>query len=195
MAVARGWPPLPGPGVLRRELESKMAATALASPVKLLLEQRGVDRRLVATALQVPVATVADWERNIEGASASQIHDLAVLLDVSTAVVSGGEPIEKSKDFRSDGDAPLYGSLKISIPGHELDYPIDLPNRERVLVHLQDLSVYEAGKEAGWLAFSTLNNKIVYVNLSEASQIELASDDTEATVNYEHPEVYAALED
>lgn len=160
---------------------------AKVTPLPKLKQQRekaGWSRADLATALELPEATVAQWERNPASATPDQLADLAVLL---------WRPWASATDDSDDGC--VYGSLKTRIPGHQLDYPVSRKERSSVLEQLGSLGVGEADDPSDWLVFSTLDNKLVYANTAFVQQVELASDDAEETVNFEHPLVYAALED
>jgi transcriptional regulator with XRE-family HTH domain len=176
-----------------------MAKTTRLHPLKALRERLGLTQGEIACILEVPVEVVAGWERSLEGASALQLRDLAYLLDESVATLRGSEisdAEEAAGTFAAYGRSGVdYGTLKLVFSGWQADYPVDEKAREGCLHQLSSLDIQQDGSEDAWISTWTLDNKLVYANPAFLHQAELISDDSEEMPDYEHPEVYNALED
>lgn len=159
---------------------------AQVTPLPMLKRQRerlGRPRHEIAEAMGVPEATLAAWERDPSLASDAQLADLSLLLWLPW-IPPGEETAAQA----------VYGSLKIEVPRHSLEYPVDCRTRDQVLDQLAKLDLQEFGNATKWLSFTTLNNKMVFANPEFIREVELVSDDAEQTLDFEHPAVYAALE-
>jgi hypothetical protein len=172
---------------MRREGAETMVNPTRISPLRGLMKRRELTRSTVATAIGATTSQVAAWEKTLEGAPEIVVKDLAVLLDVPTGVLDGSEP-----DAELDR---LYGTVKVWVPRRRVEYPIGEQARESLLSQIYRFDLQEDVPEGRWIQFETLNNKLVFLNPSFVQQMELLSDDAEASPEYDHPEVYSALED
>lgn len=168
-----------------------MASLTTLSPLKSLAKACGLSREILSEALGVPANQVAQWEKTLVGAPGIHVRDLAVLLDVPTAVLQGRKPAVEDEELRRA--SALYGSLKIRVKGHDLEYPVDQQARSATLSCMEALDI-QSTDESSWLQIQTMNNKLVFLNPSAVKMVELVSDDEEASPSYEHEEIYAALE-
>jgi hypothetical protein len=176
-----------------------MAKTTRLSPLKGLLSKSALRKADIASSMRVPESTISEWEHSLDGATPLQVRDLAFLLDSTVDALRGAEA---STMELGDGTfaahvpkGKFYGTLKVTLAGNDLEYPVDEAARETLLLQLQDFDIQEYDKKADWISASTMDNRIVFANVSFLQQIELLGDDVEQMPSYEHPEVYNALAD
>jgi transcriptional regulator with XRE-family HTH domain len=193
------WPARSAHGVALRYEVRAMAKTTRLSPLKGLLSKSALSKADIAEAMRVSESTITAWERSLEGATPLQLRDLAFLLSTSVEALRGVEASEKEMaDGTFAAHVPrgkFYGTLKLSLAGLDLEYPVDESARDALLVQLQDFDIQEYDKKPDWISASTMDNRIVFANVSFLQQVELLGDDVEEMPSYEHPEVYNALED
>lgn len=176
-----------------------MAKTSPPPSLKAKREALSLSQGEVARILDVPVETVAGWDRSLAGATAMQLRDLAYLFATSVAGLRGAEITdaeEAAGTFAAyDRSGPDYGTLRLVYSGWQVEYPVDDKARTTLLEQLGDLDIQQDGAVNAWLSTWTLDNKLVFANPAFLQQAELISDDAEEMPDYEHPEVYNALED
>ncbi|RWC97307.1 MAG: hypothetical protein EOS32_04490 [Mesorhizobium sp.] len=89
-----------------------------------------------------------------------------------------------------------YGTLSLRTAPGIRRYPIAESARLSLLTQLQDLNSFrEHHRSHGWIYCSTLDNKLILINLRYAKSIELIGDDVEAMPAYYPAEVYRTLYD
>lgn len=89
-----------------------------------------------------------------------------------------------------------YGTLSLRTAPGIRRYPIAESARLSLLTQLQNLNSFRKHhKSHGWICCSTLDNKLLLINLRYAKSIELIGDDVEAMPVYYPAEVYRALYD
>lgn len=176
-----------------------MAKMTRLSPLKVLRKDSALTTADIAAAMRVPESAVTGWERSLDGATPLQLRDLAYLMGVPVERLLGTEVSDKDKAAGTFAayapDARYYGTLKLTLANRELEYPIDEDARQRLLTQLQELDIQEHDKRVDWISTTTMDNRFVFANLSYLLQVELLGDDVEQMPDYEHPEVYSALED
>jgi len=174
-------------------------ATTHASPLKKALSLRGLSNAEVATRLDTTAANVAQWERDIASASVAQLRDLAIFTELSVDELFGKAQSPEEEACGPFAANPMlsvpYGSALISLQREERLYPIDDGTYERVLSQLSALDVQEDGDQTTWLELMSLDNRWVFANVAYVKGVTLVSDDDEEMPEFEHPEVYNALED
>src|SRR5690606_32499813 len=104
-----------------------MADVITLPKLKQQRERVGLPRAQLAEAVGVSEKDIATWERDPTKATPAQLTDLSVLLSVPWALGS-----------RDDAEEALYGSLRLDVPGHRLEYPLDQRNRSLVLSQLAE---------------------------------------------------------
>jgi transcriptional regulator with XRE-family HTH domain len=176
-----------------------MAKKKPTSPLPMLCEQRGLSPADLAHLAGIDEATVAEWGRSLDTVTPVQLRNLACLFGTPIPVLLGRDVTdaeEASGTFAayvpSGGE---YGTLKLSVAGQSVEYPVAEAARETLLTQLSSFDIQDDSNASAWLATSTLDNKLVYANPAFVQQVELISEAAEATPDYEHPEVYLALED
>ncbi|RWE24146.1 MAG: hypothetical protein EOS41_17305 [Mesorhizobium sp.] len=89
-----------------------------------------------------------------------------------------------------------YGTLSLRTASGIRKYPIAESARLPLLDQLQNLSSFrKRHKYHDWIYCSTLDNKLVLMNIRYIKSIDLVGDDIEAMPAYYPPEVYRALDD
>jgi transcriptional regulator with XRE-family HTH domain len=173
-------------------------ATKNASPLKEILSLQGLTHAQVAAALVTSPANIAKWERDIASASVSQIRDLAIFTGLTVDELFGQAQSDEEEAHGPFAANPMlgvpYGALLLTLEGEEALYPIDQGTYERLRNQLSALDIQEPGHEASWLHLSTLDNRLIFANAALLKEVELVSDDDEEMPEFEHPEVYNALE-
>lgn len=176
-----------------------MAKMTRLSPLKALRSNTAMTTADIAEAMRVPESTVIGWERTLEGATPLQLRDLAYLMGAPVEMLLGREASEKEKaagTFAAHAPgARFYGTLKLTLADRAVEYPIDEDARQRLLNQIEESDIQEHEKQVDWVNTTTMDNRFVFANLSYVLQLELVGDDVEQMPEYEHPEVYNALED
>lgn len=166
-----------------------------------------VTQQVIAEHIGVSQQTIARWESGKSAIPAKYLKDLAILFGCSVS-----DLLDKGrKTLRSENDSDLpFGTLHIRFP-RLIDQPIRQPGgddkeaivddsrsdryfpitdgeRQRLAAILDKGGV--SSERIGWLSFTSLDNRLVFINAREVERIALISDDAEAMPSYEHLEVY-----
>ena len=152
----------------------------------------------LAKELGTTQQTIARWESGKTEMTVSQLKAMAVALSCSVSELLGkkitAEEWKESPFAILDVEMP-YGTLRLSINDTVRDYPIDEQAMSHLLSSISAMGVIRSDENSRpWLAARTLDNRILFINPSCVWNLELIGDDNEEMPSFEHPEVYAALE-
>lgn len=167
-----------------------MAKPARLSPIKSLRKRLGLSQAELAEAIEVAASALSKWELTLDDVPHDQLRDLAVVLGFPIEAVKG----EVEARTADSGDAP-FGTLRIEVPGHFLQYPIDRQSFESITSQLARFDIQDDLIEGAWITSGTLDNKLLFLNPDFIDQIELVCDDAVEMPMFEHPEVYKVLAD
>ncbi|MBU9291636.1 helix-turn-helix transcriptional regulator [Burkholderia multivorans] len=166
-----------------------------------------VTQQVIAERIGVSQQTIARWESGKSEIPAKYLKDLAILFGCSVSdLLDKGR---KSLRSESDSDVP-FGTLHIRFQRSAVQparqpaasdneamvdestrdryFPITDGERDRLVTLLDKGGV--SSEPMGWISFSSLDNRLVFVNPREIERIAFVSDDVEAMPSYEHVEVY-----
>jgi len=158
--------------------------------------------QMTQTALAEQLGTtqqsVARWESGKTEPSVSQLKALAVALHCSVEELVGptsnSAKHAKSPFSLINPDIP-FGTLRLRTNAASFEFPIDEEERSRLVSCLHDPSPAPLQHAASrWLSAGTLNNRVLFINPAHFREVSLIHDDVEAMPDFEHPEVYSALE-
>jgi|GEM_PF-2243706 len=161
---------------------------------KLRLTQEDLAKQLGTTQ-----QTIARWESGKTGVPPKYLKDLAIFLGCSVAQLLESNGTSKRENV-DEGSLP-YGTIKLRFDdcldneenAQIYAFPISEAERIRVLHQLADYDVFESKSTTGWINFTTLDYRFIFLNANTISSVEMLSDDVEAMPAYEHEEVYKAL--
>jgi transcriptional regulator with XRE-family HTH domain len=162
-------------------------------------------QQVIAEHIGVSQQTIARWESGKSEIPAKYLKDLAILFGCSVS-----DLLDKGrKTLRSGNHSDLpFGTLHIRFqqliaqtPRQSSDdeaivevskrdhyFPITDGERDRLVALLDRGGV--SSERIGWFSFTSLDNRLVFVNAREIERIAMISDDVEAMPPYEHIEVY-----
>jgi transcriptional regulator with XRE-family HTH domain len=165
-------------------------------------------QRQLADEIGVSQQTIARWEGG-DDIPSKHLKDLAIAL---ACPIEALVPQQAAGSFddrlaarrrAEDHDFP-YGTARIIWVGTGADpmtafapktrspseYPIGVGEMRRLYGRLQRRDDF-----ASWFMFETLDDRVVLVNRQQLESFVLASENAEAMPEFEHPEVYKALND
>jgi transcriptional regulator with XRE-family HTH domain len=160
----------------------------------------------LAAKLGVSQQTIARWERGERPVPSWHLPALAAQLGARVSDLLGAPARLPHRGETDNWDqVENWGSACIRFAGGGSDlsaliehgygaaeqhvYPISSTDEARLITQL------EARDLNGWIVFSTLDNRTVFVNPTRLETLMLLSDDDVQMPHYEPPEVYAALSD
>lgn len=153
----------------------------------------GLTQRQVAEHLETTQQTVQRWESGQTKIPASHLKDLSVLFGCSIDALLGVDARLKRRAegfARARHDTP-WGTLKVRFAFGEREYPIDEQQHDDLLREFH--SAVELARPNGWVQFTALDNRLVFLNPAFISEIETVTDDEEAMPFFASPEAYQAL--
>ena len=170
-------------------------------------QARGYTQEQVAEMLKTTQQSVARWESGQAEPSLAALRDLAVVYSTSVDDLLGKNPLSNSvvtnSYFALDcGDEHFWGHLGILLPGEKYSrwYPITLQTARQV-----DAAIQRVGTSEPWMAASTLNNRMLLINVPQVQRIYMLDDNADEVADdwelgwdsYQghSPEVYRALAD
>ena len=155
--------------------------------------------------LKTTQQSVARWETGKAEPSLSALRDLAIIFGTSVDDLVGKNPLSDSVTtttytllLKGNHDG-YWGNVGVLLPGqqHTRWYPITSGERSRIINSFEN--------ESGWLRFSTLNNRMVVMNIPKIKRVTFLDEacdqpfgDWEVewdTVEGNPLELYRALED
>lgn len=166
-----------------------MAKPTRLSPIRKLRERLQLSLEDFAQALQISTQRVEGLERSLDGVTASELSDIALVLSCAVEVVRG----EPDPSCAPAEDMAAYGTLKVVITGREFEFPIDAGTYRFLSNQIAAQDIQETPHVGTWLTATTLDNKKLFINLSHMEEIELLHDNVEAMPLFHHAEVYKAL--
>lgn len=155
---------------------------------KLQLTQKQVAERLDTTQ-----QTIQRWESGHTAIPASHLKDLSVLFGCSIDELLGVDAKAKRRTegfARARRETP-WGTLKVTFAFGEREYPIDDHEYSDLIDEFH--SAVEFARPSGWVQFTALDNRLVFLNPAFISEIETITDDEEAMPFFVSPEAYQAL--
>lgn len=153
----------------------------------------GLTQKQVAKHLQTTQQTVQRWESGQTEIPASHLKDLSVLFGCSIDKLLGVDAKAKRRTAgfaRARHETP-WGPLKVRFAFGEREYPIDDHEYADLLGEFH--SVIEFARPSGWVQFTALDNRLVFLNPAFILEIRMVTDDDEAMPFFASPEVYQAL--
>ncbi len=164
-----------------------------------LRKQQGMTQEELAERLGTEPEKVARWESGDALLSVRQAKDLCMVLQCTVEELLGWEidPEEWAETpFAVTDTGTPYGTLALETTVGHREFPIDERARESLMEQLGPRKPLGADDGPNvWLYAWTLDNKILLLNPAFIRNIELIGDDVEAMPEFEHPEVYRALDD
>lgn len=172
--------------------------------LKALRAQYGITQNELAKRLETTQQTIARWESRKSSIPAKHLRDIAVLLgcSVESLLNTKGDqsPINaKQKNIHkpaAENSSP-YGTVIVDFGG-DVGKPREWPITcsERIFL-LNQMQVREGdgttSSVQGWIYFETLDDRIVFINISELESLRLISDDAQEMPEYAHLEIYKAI--
>ncbi|WBT39955.1 helix-turn-helix domain-containing protein [Hyphomicrobium sp. DMF-1] len=153
----------------------------------------GFTQKQVAEHLQTTQQTVQRWESGQTEIPASHLKDLSVLFGCSIDELLGVDAKAKRRTegfARARHETP-WGTLKVTFAFGEREYPID--DHEYADLIDEFHSAVEIARPSGWVQFTALDNRLVFLNPAFVLEIEAVTDDQEAMPFFASPEAYQAL--
>jgi transcriptional regulator with XRE-family HTH domain len=166
--------------------------------LKELRSRIGLTQKQLADEMDTTQQTIARWETGKTVLNVDQIRDLCVVLGCTADELLGweAEPSEiRTSPFSSIGSEEPFGTLRIGMTCCEREYPIGMKARKSLLERLETLDPINASNKSAWLETSSLDNKLLLINLRYLRKLRLLSDDVEEMPDFENPEIYRALDD
>lgn len=144
-------------------------------------QARGYTQEKVAEMLKTTQQTVARWESGQAEPSLAALRDLAVIFSTSVDDLLGKNPFSDAAVTNSyfsldDGDEHFWGHLGVLLPGEKYTrwYPITLKQANQV-----DAAIDRISPDEPWLAVSTLNNRMLLINVPEVHRIHMLDDNAD----------------
>jgi transcriptional regulator with XRE-family HTH domain len=164
--------------------------------VKKLKELRtaaGLTQKQLAERLGTTQQTVARWESNQTGIPSASLRDIATLLGGSVDELLGVErrPLFTSAPLATPDHRVPFGRLTVNLGFASRQYPIDDGQRRSLSEALHSDFSLEGFK--GWIAFTSLDNRLVLLNPALLTHLSLLNDKTEVMPFFVSPEAYRSL--
>jgi transcriptional regulator with XRE-family HTH domain len=144
-------------------------------------QARGYTQEKVAEMLQTTQQTVARWESGRAEPNLATLRDLAVIFSTSIDDLLGKNPFSDKAVTNSyfsldNGDEHFWGHLGVLLPGEQYTrwYPITLKQADLI-----DAAIGRISPDEPWLAVSTLNNRMLLINVPEVHQIHTLDDNAD----------------
>lgn len=170
--------------------------------IKELRTQFRMTQNDLADAIGVSQQTIARWEsmkveipmtalRKLAIKLGCTVNDIVHLEDKMSVALKAVDKSREQLWGGSQHDVP-WGGLYVSLNGQDepLGFPIDLLTYELVRDTLKELSK----SDDDFLAFSTLDNRFIVMNLGCVKELTLLTDDVEPMPEYYPAEIYRYLE-
>lgn len=152
----------------------------------------------LAEQLGTTQQTIARWENGKTELSVSQLKALAIALHCSVEQLVGPttNPTKRTNSaFSVIKSGRPFGTLRLRTNSASFAFPVDEDERNRIVNCLHNAAYVPAQQGVSrWLAAGTLNNRVLFINPTHCREISLIHDDVEEMPDFEHPEVYSALE-
>lgn len=149
--------------------------------IKKLREEIGISLERFAEMLETTQQTISDWEVGRSEPSESALRDIAVVFGTSVDDLLGQNPltdkvistriiIDYSREHIRES---FWGNFGVLLPGatHTKWYPITDGERYRISESLAN--------EQKWLTITTLNNRVLVINLCKVIRLWLLDDDAD----------------
>lgn len=150
----------------------------------------------LADRLGTTEQTVARWETGRTQVPVIQLRELALIFSCSVDELLGkqrsNKRLHKSPFAVAKHECP-FGTASVTFGFGSLDYPIDFPTRE--LIHQQFCAIAGSDQYKNWIEFYALNNKLVFLNPAAVRSVDIFSDDVQSMPEFQHPEIYLALDE
>ncbi len=148
-------------------------------------QARGYTQVQIAEMLKTTQQSVARWESSQAEPSLAVLRDLAIIYNTSVDDLLGKSPLSSSVRTNSyfaldGGDEHFWGHLGILLPGEKYTswYPITLQAANQV-----DAAIQRSGTSEPWMAVSTLNNRILLINVPQVERIYMLDDNADKVVD------------
>ena len=149
--------------------------------IKQLREEIGISLERFAEMLDTTQQTIADWEAGHSEPTESTLRDIAVIFGTSVDDLLGQNPLTDRvmsthiiMDYsREHIRESFWGNFGVLLPGatHTKWYPITDGERDRISESL--------ASEKKWLMATTLNNRLLVINLDKVIRLWLLDDDAD----------------
>lgn len=164
-----------------------------------------INQARLAEKIGVSQQTIARWESGKSDVPMSSLRKIAAAYGISVSdliylddeVTKSLKKVERSRDViwpYSDitHDAP-WGELYLRLNGfsEELSYPVDYMTVDT----FKDVMVDYDSEFGMFEGFTTLDNKLVYVNVNEIQEVRFEDDALQEMSAYHHQDVYKLLEE
>ncbi|MGV1046483.1 helix-turn-helix transcriptional regulator [Limnohabitans sp.] len=144
-------------------------------------QARGYTQGQIAEMLKTTQQSVARWESSQAEPSLAALRDLAIIYNTSVDDLLGKSPLSNSVRTNSyfamdGGDEHFWGHLGILLPGEKYSswYPITFQAAKQV-----DAAIQRAGTAEPWIAVSTLNNRMLLINVPQVQRIYMLDDNAD----------------
>jgi transcriptional regulator with XRE-family HTH domain len=148
-------------------------------------QARGYTQEKVAEMLRTTQQTVARWESGRAEPSLAALRDLAVIFSTSVDDLLGRNPFSDAAVTNSyfsldDGDEHFWGHFGVLLAGEKYTrwYPITLKQANQV-----DVAISRISPDEPWLAVSTLNNRMLLINVPKVHRIHMLDDNADEVAN------------
>ncbi|HWK37723.1 MAG TPA: helix-turn-helix transcriptional regulator [Hyphomicrobium sp.] len=153
----------------------------------------GFTQKRVAEHLETTQQTIQRWESGHTEIPAGQLKDLSILFGCSVDELLGMDTKTKRREegfARARHETP-WGTLRVRFAFGEREYPIDDHERDNLLEEFH--SAIDLKRPNGWVEFTALDNRLVFLNPAFVQDVEVVTDDHEAMPFFASPEAYQAL--
>lgn len=149
--------------------------------------KKGWTQKQIAEAMGTSQQNVARWERGEAGMSPDKLIQMAGLLDCTVDDLLGNKN-RRSPQFSQNVNGLPWGTLKLTHRGKEYEYPIDEDNQDQIVEWLHEDSLHDEP-----LTVTTMNNKVLIIDLHLIDRMDLIDDNAEEMPVYLSPDTYRFL--
>jgi len=144
-------------------------------------QAHGYTQGKVAEMLRTTQQTIARWESGQAEPSLAALRDIAVIFSTSVDDLLGTNPFSDAAVTNSyfsldDSEEHFWGHLGVLLPGERYTrwYPITLKQARYV-----EAAIIQLDSQEPWLAVSTLNNRMLLINVPEVHRIYVLDDNAD----------------
>lgn len=144
--------------------------------IKQLREELCITQKRLADLLETTQQTIARWEKGHVEPNIKALKDMAVIFGTSVDTLLSETPltdVSHSKIAETSSQKAFWGHLGVAIPNaeHTQWYPIS--------AHVKTRISHDLTSTRNWMAVTTLNNRVLVMNLENIVRVALLDDDAD----------------